>query len=86
MGRLIRAEMVKPMLRGYSHAAMVPIALLASALLVALGGTPAKRASLALYGATLVVLFTVSAVYHVGHWSPPVSEILRRFDHANIYC
>jgi hemolysin III len=32
-----------------------------------------------------VLLFTVSAVYHRGHWSPRVHALLRRFDHANIF-
>jgi hemolysin III len=32
-----------------------------------------------------LLLFTVSAVYHRGHWSPRMHGFLRRFDHANIF-
>ena len=31
------------------------------------------------------MLFTVSAIYHRGTWSPHVHDFLRRFDHANIF-
>src|ERR1017187_4561226 len=34
---------------------------------------------------TAIALFTVSAIYHLGAWSPPVRVILRRIDHANIF-
>ena len=34
---------------------------------------------------TAVMLFTVSAIYHRGAWSPRVWAFLQRFDHANIF-
>jgi hemolysin III len=34
---------------------------------------------------TALLLFTVSAVYHRGTWSPRTWAFLRRFDHANIF-
>ncbi len=37
------------------------------------------------YGASLTVLFTVSAVYHLRTWAPVRAVILRRLDHANIF-
>jgi hemolysin III len=37
------------------------------------------------YAVCSVLLFTVSAVYHRGRWSPRVDAVLRRFDHANIF-
>jgi hypothetical protein len=36
------------------------------------------------FAATAVELFTVSAIYHLGAWSPRVRVILRRIDHAGI--
>jgi hemolysin III len=39
----------------------------------------------AIFAASALVLFTVSAIYHRGHWSPRVWGFLRRFDHANIF-
>ena len=37
------------------------------------------------YAASALLLFTVSAIYHRGHWSPRMHGFLRRFDHANIF-
>ena len=32
-----------------------------------------------------MLLFSVSAIYHRGRWSPRVTGVLRRLDHANIF-
>src|SRR5438309_9730770 len=45
---------------------------------------PAKLSALA-YATTSVALFTTSAIYHRGNWSPPVDQWLKRLDHANIF-
>jgi hemolysin III len=37
------------------------------------------------FATSALVLFTVSAFYHRGTWSPRVWLFLRRFDHANIF-
>lgn len=76
----------KPRLRGWSHAAGVPLAVAGTAILVVLTtAQPAKAATMALYGLSLVLLLGVSAIYHVGTWQSPVRGILRAFDHANIF-
>ena len=76
---------VKPTLRGWQHAAMFPIAVVAGVVLVATAPTTASRISSAVFAATAVLLFGVSALLHRGTWSPGVESLLRRFDHANIY-
>ncbi len=76
---------VKPTLRGWQHAVMFPIAVVAGAVLVATAPTTASRISSAVFAATAVLLFGVSALLHRGTWSPGVESLLRRFDHANIY-
>lgn len=76
---------VKPLLRGWLHLGMVPTALACGIVLVALAPTAGSRAAVSIYGASAVMLFAVSAVYHRGTWSPPVQRFLKRFDHANIY-
>ena len=43
------------------------------------------RVGSALFTGTAVILFTVSAIYHRGTWSPRVWAFLRRFDHSNIF-
>ncbi|MFC9974476.1 hemolysin III family protein [Spirillospora sp. NPDC127200] len=79
------AEAVKPKLRGWLHLGTFPVALVAGVLLVALGPTREARLCAAVYALTSALLFGVSAAYHRGRWSPRVADVLRRFDHANIY-
>ena len=76
---------VKPALRGWQHAAMFPIAVVAGTALVVTAPTTAGRVSSAIFAATATLLFGVSALLHLGGWAPNVESILRRLDHANIY-
>jgi hemolysin III len=76
---------VKPRLRGWLHAVTSPLTLAAGVVLVALSPTATARIGSIVFTATALLLFTVSAVYHRGSWSPPVRTFLRRFDHANIF-
>ena len=76
----------RPLLRGWSHVAAIAPATAAAALLVLNGPRDAaQRSALALYGAALILLFTVSALYHRGPWSPRARAVWRRVDHANIF-
>ncbi len=61
---------LKPHLRGWLRTAMVPPSVAAGIVLIALA--PTHTARVAAYGYTLPswLLFTVSAVYHRGRWSP----------------
>jgi hemolysin III len=76
---------VKPRLRGWIHAATAPLALAAFVVLIALSPNAATRIGSSVFAASAVLLFTTSAVYHRGTWSPRMWEFLRRFDHANIF-
>jgi hemolysin III len=76
---------VKPKLRGWLHAASAPLTLVAGVVLIALSPNAATRVGSAIFAASALVLFTVSAIYHRGHWSPRMWGFLRRFDHANIF-
>ncbi|MGA7988886.1 MAG: hemolysin III family protein [Candidatus Dormiibacterota bacterium] len=76
----------RPILRGWSHAATVPVALAgAITLVVVSGGDVERRISLAVYGVALVLLFAVSATYHCGPWSVRTRNVWRRLDHATIF-
>jgi hemolysin III len=75
----------KPRLRGWLHLATAPVTLAAGGVLIALSPTAATRLGSAIYVVSAVLLFTVSAVYHRGHWSARVSGVLRRLDHASIF-
>ncbi|MBI1378211.1 MAG: hemolysin III family protein [Frankiales bacterium] len=74
----------KPRLRGWLHAGMAPVALVASIVLVVLAPAGYRWAA-AVYGASAVLLFSVSATYHRIHWGPRVSRALKRLDHSNIF-
>ena len=76
---------VKPHLRGWLLAATAPLALAAGVVLVALSPTPLTRIGSAAFAFSALLVFTVSAVYHRGTWSPRTWAFLRRFDHANIF-
>jgi hemolysin III len=76
----------RPVLRGWFHALAIGPAVGGTAVLVGAAlGDGVKQLSLLLYGATLISLFTVSAVYHVGTWSPERRAMIRRLDNANIF-
>jgi hemolysin III len=76
---------VKPRLRGWLHAGTAPLALAAGVVLVAMSPTAATRVGSAVFATSALVLFSVSAVYHRGSWSPRVAARLRRLDHASIF-
>lgn len=78
-------DQVKPHLRGWLHLGMVPISIALSAVLVALAPGARSRTAALVFGITAVLLFATSALYHRGHWSPMVSRVLKRWDHANIF-
>ncbi len=80
----LKAE-VKPKLRGWLHLGIAPLTLAGGIVLIALSPNTVTRVGSALFTGTAVILFTVSAIYHRGTWSPRVWAFLRRFDHANIF-
>jgi hemolysin III len=75
----------KPRLRGWLHAVTSPLALASGIVLIALAPTGAGRVAAIAYAVTSVVLFTTSAIYHRGRWSPAAERRLKRMDHANIF-
>ncbi|WP_372696932.1 hemolysin III family protein [Arthrobacter sp. JSM 101049] len=77
-------EEVKPHLRGWIHAGTAPLALAAGIVLVVLAPGPAGKIASAVYAFTGLLLFTISAVYHRGNWSPKAKRVLKRLDHTNI--
>src|ERR1022692_3376929 len=76
----------RPTLRCWTHLATVPVAIAGAIVLVILGGgNLARQISLAVYGVCLVLLFSVSASYHRGPWSPRTRRVWGRLDHATIF-
>lgn len=77
--------MLKPKLRGWLHFGAAPLALVLGLGLMVLTPEQDLRAAVAVYVLTTVLLFGVSAAYHLGAGTQPVNAFLRRVDHANIY-
>ena len=80
-----KMNLVKPKLRGWLHAATSPLSLAAAVVLIVLSPTLETRVGSALFAGSALLLFTVSGIYHRGNWSKRTWEVLRRFDHANIF-
>ena len=78
-------QRVKPRLRGWLHLVNAPLTLAAGIVLIALSPNAPTRTGSAVFAGSALVLFTVSAIYHRGSWSPRVHAFLKRFDHANIF-
>jgi hemolysin III len=74
-----------PRLRGWLHAAMLPLSVAIGAVLLVLAEGPTQRVAVAIFAATASVLFGVSALFHRRSWGPRAHPILRRIDHANIF-
>ena len=84
---VVREKMnqVKPKLRGWLHTAVSPLAVAAGVVLIVLSPTLETKVGSALFAGTAILLFTVSGIYHRGNWTKRTWEVLRRFDHANIF-
>ena len=72
-----------PKLRGWFHLGATPVVIIASLVLFILSREPFKFA-VALYSITAIMLFSVSAIYHLVPWVQAKKKIWRRWDHANI--
>lgn len=75
----------KPLLRGWIHAVAAPLALAAGIVLICLSPGSQLKWACAVFMACSLALFGNSAFYHLGDWSPHVTDVLRRFDHVNIF-
>jgi hemolysin III len=79
------AAVLKPKLRGWLHFGAAPLSLVLGLWLMVVTPDQGLRAAVAVYVLTTVLLFGVSAGYHLGAGRPSVNAFLRRLDHANIY-
>ena len=75
----------KPLLRGWIHAVAAPLALAAGIVLICLAPFASLKWACAVFMTCSLVLFGNSAAYHLGDWSPRVTDVLRRIDHMNIF-
>jgi hemolysin III len=75
----------RPRMRGLLHAYAAPVAAVIGLSALVLADTVRARAGVAVWVATMVALFAVSATYHRGHWRPTARVWLQRVDHSMIF-
>jgi hemolysin III len=76
----------KPLLRGWFHAVAALGSVAATiGLLLATRDDPIRFVSMLVFGLSMVELYTLSAVYHIGFWKGRRRTVLRALDHANIF-
>ncbi|MFT4156441.1 MAG: hemolysin III family protein [Microbacterium sp.] len=75
---------IKPTWRGWIHAGVFPIAIVAGVLLIVVASGGTAKAAAAVFMSTSLLLFGNSALYHRFNWGPKVKLVLKRIDHANI--
>jgi hemolysin III len=76
---------LKPRLRGWLHAGSIPFVVAAGIVLILLSPSTGTKVGSAVFIASALLLFGVSAIYHLGTWQPAVWALLRRLDHSNIF-
>jgi hemolysin III len=82
----VHNQIPKPLLRGWFHAVAAVAALVFTlALLAQTYGDPPRFVSMLVFGLSMITLYVVSAVYHLGTWEGRRYTFLRAFDHANIF-
>jgi hemolysin III len=84
-GNTSDAVVTKPLLRGVLHTYAAAAAVGAGLVLLSYAPTTRAAIAVAVFVASLVVLFTVSAIYHRVHWGPLGRKRMRRADHASIF-
>ena len=81
-----QAVRTRPLLRGVSHLLAAVAAVPAVAWLVSGAGNRIAEVGAAVYGATVVALFTISATYHRVYWTDPrIRSVVGRADHSAIF-
>nr|MCU0495438.1 hemolysin III family protein [Chloroflexaceae bacterium] len=83
---VVAAVCEKPLLRGWSHAtaafAAVGITVL---LLTQTWHNLSLWLALLIFGVTKILLYAVSAIFHIGNWRGRLYQLLHTFDFANIF-
>ena len=76
----------RPLLRGWSHAVAAVVAAWCAGVVWQLAdGDRVKQVALLVYGLTNVLLYGISAFYHITPWAVRRHALFRRLDHATIF-
>lgn len=75
----------KPTWRGWIHAGTFPVAIVLGVVLLVLADGAVAKWSSAVFMASSLLLFGMSALYHRLNWKERARTLLKRIDHANIF-
>jgi len=76
----------KPLLRGWLHAgAAIAACVFTAALCWRSRADPPRLVSMLIFGLSMIELYGVSALYHIGNWTDAARGRLRALDHTNIF-
>ena len=76
----------KPLMRGWLHAiAAVASVAVTIGLLIETHGQPQRLIALLIFGLSMIALYSVSALYHLGRWYGRQAIVLHSLDRANIF-
>ena len=75
----------RPLLRGYIHLAAAILTPFALAWLLLISDSQRDLIGGAIFGGSLILMYTTSAVYHVIPWSPSYRNVVRTLDHSMIF-
>ncbi len=81
----LKPKKVKPRLRGVSHLVAFLLSPIVLATVLLTDAAALVKTGALIHSASLMLLFGMSALYHVPMWSPEARRRLRRFDHASIF-
>lgn len=84
MSATLQTPLPRPRLRGWFHAAAVPVAAIGTVVLWQSSTVVSARVTATIFGACLVGLYLASSLYHVPPWSARVRTVLSRVDGAMI--
>ena len=76
---------VKPRYRGRIHQVMAVACVPAGALLIVMARHASGYVAASIYAASMIALFSTSAIYHRGQWTETWRSRMQRLDHAMIF-
>ncbi len=76
---------VRPLMRGTLHLAMAVVAPFGLVLLLIVADSPRAYVGASIFAATLILLYSTSASYHIFPWRASWRGVIKRVDHAMIF-
>jgi hemolysin III len=76
---------IRPALRGYIHLVAALVSPFALVYLLLVADSPAAYVGGAIFGASILLLFTSSASFHLAPWPARLEPVVKRLDHSAIF-